>query len=185
MTRAEAVATLRAAWRTLDREKGAEFRQKLDAAVEQGGIPQKVAAMLQITFDELAYHRWRTVGEGARATCYRMTRLGNQLGISRDAAIRQLELLEQARKNGSIDEETANKARTALAKEIEMLHRASGPDKPESREDQELLVKQYGEGEIVPSDDATDTASLIVEMEGVIVEMEGGHLPETDTGEEK
>lgn len=165
MTRTEAVATLKAVWRTLDREKGEEFRRQLDTAAQQGGVHRKVAAMLQVAFDDLAYHQWRTRGEGARATCYKMTVLGGTLSTSRENTLKQLELLEEARKKGTIDEKTAKTVEAALAKEIEMLHRASGPDKPASREEEDLLVKQYTDGDIAPSQEAKDAAGFIVEME--------------------
>jgi len=165
MTRAEAVVTLQAVWRTLDRDKGKEFRAKLDVAVKQGGVPRNAAAMLQVAFDELAFHQWRTVGEGAGPTCYKPTILGGTLYTSRKNALQQLRLLDEARKNGTVDEETANKARAALAKEIEMLNRAKGSGGPQSVEEQNLLAKQYAEGEIVPSDEAKEAAGIIVEME--------------------
>lgn len=162
MTRAEAVSTLRAAWRTLDKKNGSEFRRKLNTAVEQGGIRQKVAAMLRVTFDELAYHKKRT-RDGRM--CYEMPPFGATLYASRENMLKQLELLEEARKKSTIDEETANKARAALAKELEMLHRGTGPDKPGSPEEERLLVKKYADGEITPSEEAKDAARIIVEME--------------------
>jgi len=179
MTKEEAMATLKGVWKTLDPGKGEEFRRKLDAAVEHGSIQQKVAAMLEVAFRDLSFHRARTRGDGLHTTCYDMSILGGTLMASRENAYKQLELLDKARKKGAIDEETAARARETLASEIEMFHRGDefhATNRP--WQDENALVKQYQDGEVLPSDEAKDAA-------GIIVEMEGGRLPQPDPGEEK
>jgi len=178
LSRHQAIATLKGIWLTLDEERGKEFRTKLEAAAQRGAIRQKAANMLAVAYEDLAFHKFMTRSKGPVPTCYEPTMLGSTQYTSRENAMKQLELLEEARKKGTIDEETAKKARTALAKEIEMLHRANELERSGKWEDGQDLANQYENGQIAPGSDAADAASIIVEMEG-------GHLPETDTGEEK
>jgi hypothetical protein len=178
LSRDQAIATLKGVWRALDEENGEEFRAKLEAAAQRGAIRQKVATMLAVTYEDLAFHKFMTRSKGPVPTCYEPTMLGGIQYTSRENAMKQLELLEEARKKGAIDEETAKKARAALAKEIEMLHRSDELERSGKWEDGQDLAKQYESGEITPGADATDAASIIVEMEG-------GTPAEPDTGEEK
>jgi hypothetical protein len=177
-TREDAMTTLKAVWRTLDPEKGEEFRRRLDAAVKQGNLRQKVAGMLQVAFRDLSFHKARTRTEGQHVTCYSMTMLGGTLMTSRENAYKQLELLDGARKKGTIDAETAERAYEALAREIEVIHRGEEIHSGRPGQDENDLVKQYQAGEIVPSREAKDAA-------GIIVEMEGGSLQEPDKKEEE
>jgi hypothetical protein len=164
-------STLKAVWRTLDRERGEEFREKLEVAVGQGVIRKKVADMLAIAFSELAYHKERTRGKLQMATCYKMTRLGGRLVTTRENALKQLELMVKARGSGAIDSETAVKVYIALAGELEMFHRANALSGSSDWYAQEQLIKQYGQKEIIPGDSAGVAA-------GIIVEMEDGQLPD-------
>jgi hypothetical protein len=178
MSRDQAVATLKGIWRTLDQEKGKEFRAKLEAAARTGEIREKVANMLAVTFEDLAHHKFMTRSKGPVPTCYEPSILGGSQYTSRENAMKQIELLEDARKKGTIDAETAAKARAALAKEIEMLHRANELSRSGNWEDGDRLAKQYQSGEIPPGRDASDAATIIVEMEG-------GRLREPDKSEEE
>ena len=154
-----------AVWRTLDPERGEEFRNALETAAGEGTIRPKVADMLAVAYMDLAYHKQRTRGGGPKTTCYKMTELGGTLVTARENALKQLELLEKARAAGTIDADTAAKARAALAHELEMLHRAEQADHRELKA-QQRLVEQYRDGAVAPSDAATAAARLIVEMEG-------------------
>jgi len=177
-SRDRVVATLQGVWRTLDQEKGKEFRAKLEAAARTGALPEKAANMLAVAYEDLAFHKHMTRSKGPVPTCYEPSILGGTQYTSRENALKQLELLDEARKKGAIDAETAKKAQAAIAREIEFLERARMSDGPASLQDADKLADQYTKGEIAPGSDATEAA-------GIIVEMEGGRLPQPDTGEEK
>lgn len=170
MTRDEVVAAFKAVWQTLDPARGAEFRQKLEAAAETGAMRKKVANMLAVAFSDLAAHKDRTRGEGPRTTCYEMTILGGAEYTSRENALKQLELLANARSQGRIDAATAAKAQAALAREVEMLHRGHTLNTSGSWREGDRLARQYNNGEIIPGDAAEVTAAMIVEMEDGKVE---------------
>jgi hypothetical protein len=93
-----------------------------------------------------------------------MTQLGGSLRNSRANALKQLELLREARKAGKIDEGTAQKCQVVLARELEMFSQAyqlaSGDSEGEKR-----LVDQYSKGELKPGESATEAAAFIVRME--------------------
>jgi len=166
MSRDEVVATLKGVWRTLDPAKADEFRAKLFVAADSGAIRQKVAAMLQVAFEEVSRHKVRTRDEGIQADCYYMSALGPQLIQSWENALKQLELLDEAREKGAIDAETAAKARDALAREVEMLERTREFEAlPRSWPETERFAKDYEDGKIVPGDAAEVAASMIVRME--------------------
>ena len=166
------VDTLRAVWRTLDAKQNDEFRQKLEAAVGQGALRQKTADMLAVAHAELAYHKYRTRGEGARTTCYKPSIMGATLMGSREQAFKQLEVLAKARQAGTIDEQTSLKAQAALAREIDMLYRARFSD-PERTG---YLIDEYNKKWVSPGASAQTTAALIVQMEG-------GQLPALPPGQ--
>ncbi len=159
------VATLKAVWRTLDAKQNDEFRQRLEAAVGQGAIQQKTADMLAIAHAELAYHKYRTRGEGARMTCYRPTIMGETLMKTCENALKQIQLLAEAEKAGKIDAPTASRAQAALAGELEMLYQARRIGQPERQTAERQLTKLYQEGKVVPGDSAEVAAAMIVEME--------------------
>jgi hypothetical protein len=156
---------LKAIWRTLDPKRSEEFRNKLEAVATDGKLRKKTAKMLAIAFQELAYHKERTRGKGPHKTCYEMTPLGATLYTTRENAVKQLELLAKARESGAIDAQTAAKAHAVLAREVEMLHRAKGLEWPQDWLARKRLIEQYKADKIVPSDVASVTAVMIVEME--------------------
>jgi hypothetical protein len=159
------LATVKAVWRTLDPKQSDEFRRKLEAAVGQGAIPQKTADLLAVAYKDLSFHREQTRTKGPHSTCYQMTTLGGTLSKSRETALRQLELLDSARASGTVDDQTADKARAVLARELEVFQQAQSL-KPDYRQsDQDRLEQQRNEGKIVPSEPAQDAARLIVDME--------------------
>jgi len=160
-------STLRAVWLALDPKDGKEFRRRLETQVARGEVKQRVSELLVLAFSELAYHKERTRGEGPRAECYKMTRLGGTLWTSRENALKQLELLRKAQKSGAIDGETAAKARQALAREVEMLDRAKQLRGSRDWKTENKLAEDYGKGEVKPGEDAAAAASLILELEGV------------------
>lgn len=159
-------ATLKAVWLTLDPENGEKFREKLAEAVEEGEVEKQVSAVVQLAFKELAYHREYTRGAGRGVMCYKMTRLGSALATSRENGLKQLELLRKAQESGSIDEETAAKAREALSRELELFDRASRLGTSRGGEAEKALVESYSNGEVEPGDAAQRAAALIVELEG-------------------
>jgi hypothetical protein len=161
----QVTAALKAIWRTLDPKRAEEFRNKLEAIAAEGKLRKKTADMLAVAFSELAYHKQRTRGKGPHVTCYKMTPLGGTLVGTRENALKQVELLAKARESGAIDAETAAKAHSVLAKEVEMLHRAKGLTRSLDRQVQGRLNKQYNAGKVVPGDVASVTAAIIVEME--------------------
>ncbi|MBN2138081.1 MAG: hypothetical protein JW720_09755 [Sedimentisphaerales bacterium] len=164
-------AALKAIWRTLDPNKSEKFRKKLEAAAGDGVIRSKTAEMLALAYSELAYHKERTRGKGPVATCYKMTPLGNALATTRENALKQLELLEEARKAGRIDDQTARKAHDVLAKQVEMMHRSRSSMSASDWRQQSALVNKYNQDAVTPGDSASVAA-------GIIVEMEDGLLPE-------
>jgi hypothetical protein len=159
-----ALATLAAVWLTLDPKQGESFGQKLEAAVQQGHINQQVSDVLKVAFGQLAFHKDFTSAERRGMRCYQMTQLGGSLRNSRANALKQLELLREARKAGKIDEGTAQKCQVVLARELEMFSQAyqlaSGDSEGEKR-----LVDQYSKGELKPGESATEAAAFIVRME--------------------
>ena len=164
-SRAELVGMLKAVWRTLDPKQSDAFRQKLESAAAQGAVRKKLADMLAVAYAEIAYHKQRTRGPGPNATCYLMTELGYTLSDSREAALKQLELLEKVRASGKIDEATASKAHTALSRELEMFYRASDVGASKGYRDGDRLARDYDDGKVFPGDVATVAAAMIVEME--------------------
>ncbi|UCG49650.1 MAG: hypothetical protein JSU94_07685 [Phycisphaerales bacterium] len=174
------VRTLRVIWRTLESGSNAEFSRQVAAAAENGGIRRKTAKMLTRVFSELTYHKERTrpdkksntaaPGERAgRPKCYDMTGFEWTLRKTRENAFKQLDLLAECRRSGRIDEETAAKAHAALAREIEMMHRAGDPEVKADKLLLDKLIAEYESGKIQPGDSASVAAAVIVEMEGTSV----------------
>ncbi len=161
-------ATLRAVWRTLDPKRSQDFRNKLEAIVGEGVIRRKTADMLAVAFSEMAYHKQRTRGEGPRRTCYDMTALEGTLYLTRENALKQIELLAKARQDGAIDAETAAKAHAALGREVQMLSQAKVLDLSD-RQAWEHLDRQYRQGKIMAGDAASVASAIIVEMEDSVV----------------
>lgn len=161
------VATLKAVWRTLDAKQNDDLRQKLEAAVGQGAIRQKTADMLAVAHAELAYHKYRTRGEGARMTCYRPTIMGATLMKTRENALKEIVLLADAEKSGRIDVPTASRAQATLARELEILYRATrlGQQQPHDWIAERQMVFDCAQSKIVPGDSAEVAAAMIVKME--------------------
>jgi hypothetical protein len=158
--------TLKAVWRTLDPTKAEEFRNRLETAVEGNVIRRKTAKMLAIAYDEIAYHKKRIRGkDGVMVTCYRPTHLGSTLRISRESVLKQIDLLDKARKSGTIDNQTATKARLALAREVEMLYRAKNLKSAKGRFVELKLIEEYNTDTLIATDSASVAAGMIVEME--------------------
>jgi hypothetical protein len=157
--------TLKAAWRTLDPKQSDHFRKKLESAVDEGLVPQRTADMLAVAYNELSFHKQRTRSREPQPTCYDATILGGTMMTSRENALKQIELLEKAHASGAIDDQTARKAREALARELEMLFQAENLKPDQRAETEGQLIQQYDQGKIVPSGSAQDAARLIVEME--------------------
>lgn len=148
----QVTAALKAIWRMLDPKRAEEFRNRLEAVAAEGKLRKKTADMLAVAFSELAFHKQRTRGKGPHVTCYKMTPLGGTLYTTRENALKQLELLANARESGAIDAETAAKAHSILAKEVEMLHRAKALMALENRLAQGRLTDLYKAEKIVPGD---------------------------------
>lgn len=157
-------AAMAAAWRALDPEMGDAFRAELAIAVSNGKLDQKAADVLKMAFAELAAHKKRTSGDGPKVTCYKMTLLGNTLVRSRYSITRQMELLDKAQNQGSINEETAQKAREAVARDLEMLSRSEAIRKL-PHPDQRKIIDDYEDGKLTPGDAAVMAAGVIVEMQ--------------------
>ncbi len=161
----DVLSTIKAVWRTLDPARGKELRQKLEAAAREGAVRPKVADMLATAFAEIAAHRVRTRSDGARAKCYDMTRMGAALMTSREQALQQIELLRKARASGTIDDQTARKAHAALAREVEMLHRATGLMRTGPLPERLRLIKLYKDKKVAAGDAASVAAAMIVKLE--------------------
>jgi hypothetical protein len=161
----KAMTALKAAWRTLDPKQSDDFRKKLEAAVGEGGIQPKTAEILGVAFKELSYHRQRTRSTEPQPTCYEPTILGSTMMVSREKALKQIELLNEARARGAIDDNTARKTREVLARELELLYQAENMRPDHTSEIENRLTEQYDQDKIPPSDPAKDAAKLIVEME--------------------
>lgn len=155
--RQQVAVTLKAVWRTLDPNRAEEFRNKLQEAVGQSVIRRKTADMLAIAFSELSYHKQRKL-----ATCYIAMPF---IFTVRENAQQQLELLENARKSGKINEKTAKKAQAVLAREVEMLYQAKGLERPKDRTAQERLIEEYKTDKLTPGDSASVASGIIIEME--------------------
>ena len=153
--------TLKAVWRTLDPARAQEFRDKLQKAAGDKVIRKKTADMLAIAYADVAYHKKRTRGKGRKMTCYDMTMEMSASTKPRENILKQIELLQKARKSGSISEKSSKRAMTALSREIEMLYRAKGKDSRYIRK----LLEEYNQDKLTAGDSATIAAKLIVEME--------------------
>lgn len=156
--------TLRAAWITLDAEKGEALRKQIETAVQSGHIRNKVGILLSLAFKEVAYHKERTSGDSKMITCYKMTALGGALAVSRGNALKQITALRNARNAGTVDDETARKAMSTLAREVEMFSLADVVERSDWNA-QKALQQAYTDEKISPSDSSTVTAQLIVTIE--------------------
>jgi len=168
----DVVSTLRAVWLTLDPARGEELRKQIEPLVAQGRLQEPEGRMLAMAYAEIAFHRHRTRGSGSQVTCYDMTTLGGVLYQSRENALKQVELLREAARKGTIDAETAAKARAALARELEMLVLSGGRIMEVEKEDS--WIREYQEKSARPSAPATSAAALIVGLEG-------GPMPDAGT----
>jgi len=161
----DVLSALRATWLTLDPESGKEFRRILERAAWKGYVSKRTSQMLALAFSELADHRERTRGNKKRASCYDMTALWNAVRTSREAALKQVELLREAERSGTVASETASKARAALERELEMLRRSRAIRNSANFERKKWLVEEYSQSRLRPSDPAKMAASLIVRLE--------------------
>lgn len=176
ITRQQLAGTLKAVWRTLDPSRAQEFREKLEKAAGDKVIRQRTADMLAIAFSEVAYHKKRTRGDGPKVSCYDITMLDGMLSTTRENVLKQLELLEGARKSGKIDEETCKKALTVLAREVQMLYLAKDPVIANNHTAQRKLSEEYRENKIIAGDSASVAAGIIVALEdGKVTDMTPGH----------
>lgn len=102
-------------------------------------------------------------------TCYDITPLHFEHITTKQyakKALKQLEVLRKARQSGTIDPETAAKAHAVLERQVQMLYQTK------SRDIASLFVaKKDKEEKTVVSDSASVAAAIIVEMEG-------GQVPE-------
>ncbi len=167
----DVAATLKAVWRTLDPRHSEEFRQKLEAIAAEGRIRHRTADMLAVAYGELALHKKWTRTKGPAVMCYEPTLLGATLYTSRENALKQVELLEEARQSGAIDAQTAAKAHAVLAREVEALDRAKGLESSGQWAQQQRLVREYQAGKITPGDSASVASAIIVEMEDGTVDL--------------
>ncbi|NLE57217.1 MAG: hypothetical protein GX616_02570 [Planctomycetes bacterium] len=161
----DGLTVLKSAWRALDPRQSEDFRKKLEAAVGEGAVQQKTADMLAVAYEELAYHKQRTRSKEPQPTCYEPTVLGSAVMTSREKALKQIELLNEARARGAIDDHTARKTREVLARELELLYQAERMSSDHTFETESRLVRQYDEGKIIPTEAAQDAAKAIVDME--------------------
>jgi hypothetical protein len=161
----DAMSAIKAVWRTLDPGKNEEFRQKLLSAVGEGAIQQKTADMLAIAYEEMAEHKQRTRDPGPKETCYDMTNLGVTLMTTRENALKQIELLAQARSSGAIDAQTAEKAQAVLTRELEMLHDARALHAANRLEAEGQLIADYQQGKLTPDEAVQTAAAIILRME--------------------
>jgi len=161
----DGLTVLKSAWRTLDPRQSEGFRKKLEAAVGEGVVRQKTADMLAVAYKELSYHKQRTRSKEPQPTCYEPTVLGSALMTSREKALKQIELLDEARARGAIDDQTARKAGEVLARELEMLCQAEKTSPHHTLDTEGRLTQQYEQGKILPTEAAQDAAKVIVEME--------------------
>lgn len=163
--RLELAKSLESVWLTLDQKKGERFRAKLEAAVADGVIRARVADMLAIAYEGLAEHKWRTSGEGRMATCYMMTPLAGGAIGAREKALEQIRLLEEAKKFGVIDEETARKSFEALAREIQAMYEAERLGYGVGWAEAQRFIKDYNEGGIAAGDSAEVSSDVIITMQ--------------------
>jgi len=147
---------------------GKKIRQQLEKAQLSKSFDKDLALILSTAFSELAMHKQSTRGKRAMMTCYDMTQMGVLLMNSREKALKQLELLKKAHKKGSISKETAAKARSVLALELELYRQVKATEqKKQARwQEQEKLVKQYKAGQIKASETFKQAADVILHMEG-------------------
>ena len=171
------VPTLRVVWLALDPARGEEFRKQIEPLVAQGRLREPEGRILALAYAGIALHQHQkeTADRGLQpvVVCYKLTALGGAIRSSRDKALRQVVLLREAARKGTIDAETAEKAGATLARELEML---SLSDDMQSRPwtHQEKLIQEYEKGLLETSGPATAAAALIVGLEG-------GPMPDAGT----
>ncbi|HCE43080.1 MAG TPA: hypothetical protein DET40_06000 [Lentisphaeria bacterium] len=157
-------ATLRAAWKVLDAEKGEEFRKKLEECVKNRDMSEDVSKMLALAYSDLSNHRMMTRVKDNMVTCYKPTVLGSKLYESNETALKQIELLRAARAKGTIDDETARKVSETLSKELQLLSDAAEVSKL-GFEEQKKFIEKSKDGGVVPGNAAKSAAKIIVELE--------------------
>jgi len=158
--RQDIIDTLQAVWWTLCLECEPQFREKLDELVEAGYVNRKPADMLRAAFSELAMHKKRK-----QMSCYITTPLNMRMEKIRETALRRVEMLSKAYLAGTLDEETTQRAKAALAQELEVFY-GKGFDQQSGKFNyDENVIQQYESETITPCYEAMTAAEIIVQTE--------------------
>lgn len=157
--------TLRIAWLVLDPNKGETFRQKVEQGIANGQFTRNIGELLMLAYKEMSYHKARTNPERPGPTCYQMTGLGSVFFEARDSALKQIELLRKASKEGKLDETTVQKVKQTLARDLDLLKNANQMSKSDKQEKSDSLIKDYHSIKQSPTSQALEAAAVIVEME--------------------
>jgi hypothetical protein len=156
--------TLRNAWVVLDPNKGEAFRQKVEEGIKNGQFTHSIGDLLTLAYNEIAYHKARTSSKGTPVTCYSMTPLGSVQFEARGSALKQVELLRKASKEGKLDEVTVQKVKRTLAKDLDLLKEANNRSTSgQLGKGEDLLQDLHSDGSATSQ--ALDAATIIVEME--------------------
>jgi hypothetical protein len=109
-----------AAWRSLDERNISSFDAAVDkAAGQQGSFSKEAAGYMKLAFKELAEHRKM---KAMNIRCYEPTAKGEYEYKSRKTLESQLLALDTATREGKLTPEVADKAKEAIAKELEILN---------------------------------------------------------------
>ena len=111
-------AAVRAAWLSLDGNRGEELRRALEKEVAKRGLSPDAAKLLRIAFRHTAYHYYRDRGEGARGTCYWGGSSIEGEGWTSEQLLTRMEFLADAARNGQIDQETHDKVAAEIAQSL-------------------------------------------------------------------
>jgi len=113
-------AAVRAAWLSLDGNRGEELRRALEREVAARGLGAHTARLLQIAFRETAYHYYRTRSKDAAwIDCYYAG--PGVVGETREFLLTRMEFLAEAGRKGQIDKETYEKVAADIARSLAAL----------------------------------------------------------------
>jgi len=171
---------VRAAWLSLDRERGEELRLALEKEVEAKDLSADAAKQLQIAFRHTGYHYWRNRSSAAvrfAIACYGLVSYESYIAeVAREHLLTRMDLLAEAGRKGRIDKGTYEKVVVEIAQSLAVLDAADAkklldykndPD-PSSkvREKRQEIADALREGTApIPVDAATtEAAALLADM---------------------
>ena len=185
-------ATVRAAWLSLDKERGEELRQALETEVAAKGLCTSVAELLRIAFRETAQHYYWTRGAGVGIECYDMTDEGAAIMDTREHLLTRMAFLAEAGRKGQIDKEVYDKVAAEIARSLAVLGVADAVKlfdysdrSPEAAEKRIQATEAILEKTVPVDAVATEAADALAKMAAEAPEGWAESPPEHRWGEKK